>query len=128
MNDRSFSSFRWFLETHFHRSIHHLCIGTYILLGNRVARIEGTSYTEVEDLLDNYQFQNTKLDLFSEAGEAPWGDGKIRDPMKTPRTTARFLPGYDWDKDKGFFDDAADKASTDFEDQYGNWLPNIEDE
>jgi hypothetical protein len=90
--------------------------------------VEGTSCTEVEDLLVNYQFQNTNLDLFSEAGEAPWGDGKIRDPMKTPRTTARFLPGYDWDKDGGFFDDAADKAQSDFEDTFGNWLPNTEDE
>jgi hypothetical protein len=120
MNCESFSSFRWFLETHFHCSI--------TSLGNRVARVEGTSYTEVEELLVNYQFQNTKLDLFSEAGEAPWGDGKIRDPMKTPRTTGRFLPGYDWDKDKGFFDDAADKAASDFEDQFGNWLPNTQDE
>jgi hypothetical protein len=48
--------------------------------------------------------------------------------MRTPRTTARFLPGYDWDKDRGFFDDAADKAQEDFEAQFGNWLPNTEDE
>jgi hypothetical protein len=88
--------------------------------------VEGTSYIKVEDLLQNYQFQNTNLDLFSEAGVV--GSGKARDPTKTPRTTARFLPGYDWDSDKGFFDGAADKAQTDFESQYENWLPNTEDE
>lgn len=97
--------------------------------GQRVARVEGPSYTEVEDLLERYQFQNSNLDLFSEAAIEPWGDGKAKpDPNRTPRTTARFLPGYDWDRDKGFFDDIADKAQSDFESQYGNWLPNVEDE
>lgn len=98
------------------------------ITGNRVARVEGPSYTEVEELLERYQFQNTNLDLFSEAGVAPWGDGKVKDPTKTPRTTARFVPGYDWNSDKGFFDDAADKAQSDFENQFGNWLPNTQDE
>lgn len=129
--------------------------------GNRVARVEGPSYTEVEELLENYQFQNSNLDLFSEAGVEPWGDRKVKDATRTPRTTyvfyithlgacclscslisfhilllscccclrsARFFPGYDLDKDRGFFDDAADKAQSDFEDQFGNWLPNTEDE
>lgn len=98
------------------------------MTGNRVARIEGASYTEVEELLERYQFQNTKLDLFSEVSPEPWGDGKVRDPMRTPRTTNRFLPGYDWDSDKGFFDAQADKAESDFEAQFGGWLPNTDDE
>jgi hypothetical protein len=55
--------------------------------GSRVARVEGPSYTEVEDLLKRYQFQNTNLDLFSEAGVEAWGDRKVKDPTKTPRTT-----------------------------------------
>ena len=95
--------------------------------GNRVARVEGNQHVELEDLLQNYQFQNSKLDLFSEESPQPWGDGKIRDPMKTPRTTNRFIPGYDWDKDKGFFDATADKAQEDFEAQFGGWMPNTED-
>mmetsp|Transcript_20501 Transcript_20501/g.42959 ORF Transcript_20501/g.42959 Transcript_20501/m.42959 type:complete len:182 (-) Transcript_20501:198-743(-) len=96
--------------------------------GNRVARVEG-AHMEVEELLNRYQFQNSKLDLFSEASPEPWGEGKSKPDMsKTPRTTNRFLPGYDWGSAKGFFDDAADKAQSDFEDQFGNWLPNTEDE
>jgi hypothetical protein len=100
---------------------------TSMSIGNRVARVEGNNHAEVEELLKRYQFQNTKLDLFSEDSPQPWGDGKARDPMRTPRTTARFLPGYDWDKDRGFFDDLADKAQSDFENQFGNWLPNRDD-
>lgn len=93
-----------------------------------MARVEGPHHVEVEELLKNYQFQNSKLDLFSENAVEPWGDGKVKDMTKTPRTTARFIPGYDWNSDKGFFDDAADKAQSDFEAQFGNWLPNTEDE
>lgn len=78
--------------------------------GNRVARVEGGSYAEVEELLERYQFQNSKLDLFSEHAVEPWGDRKVKDPNRTPRTTARFIPGYDWNKDKGFFDDVAGKS------------------
>mmetsp|Transcript_3644 Transcript_3644/g.6645 ORF Transcript_3644/g.6645 Transcript_3644/m.6645 type:complete len:271 (-) Transcript_3644:160-972(-) len=99
--------------------------------GNRVARVEGPQITELENLLDMYQFQNTKLDLFSEEAEQKralkWGDGKQIDYSKTPRTTARFIPGYDWDKDKGFFDDLADKAQDSFNQQYGEWVPDVED-
>lgn len=96
--------------------------------GNRVARVEGPNHVEVEDLLERYQFQNSRLDLFSEASPEPWGTGKSRSDMsRTPRTTNRFIPGYDWNTDKGFFDDAANKAQSDFENQFGNWLPNTED-
>ena len=94
-----------------------------------MARVEGINHVEVEQVLERYQFQNSKLDLFSEASDKPWGgNGTTRDPMKTPRTTNRFVPGYDWNSDKGFFDTAADKAQSDFEQQYGNWLPNTSDE
>lgn len=95
--------------------------------GNRVARVEGSNQAEMEELLDRYQFQNSTLDLFSEVSSEPWGDGKARDYAKTPRTTNRFIPGYDWNTDKGFFDNAADNAQSDFENQFGNWLPNTED-
>ncbi len=90
--------------------------------------MEGSNHAEVEELLGRYQFQNSRLDLFSETAPQRWGDGRVRNPDATPRTTARFLPGYDWDKDRGFFDDLADKAQADFEQQFGNWLPNTEDE
>lgn len=94
-----------------------------------MARVEGSNIVEVEELLQRYQFQNSDLDLFSEDSPLPWGAGGKggRDPMKTPRTTNRFVPGYDWNTDKGFFDAQADKAQSDFEDQFGNWLPNVED-
>ena len=106
-----------------------IIITTLLLLGNRVARVEGANHVEVEELLDRYQFQNSQLDLFSEVSPEPWGEGKAKpDFSRTPRTTNRFLPGYDWNTDKGFFDNAADKAASDFESQYGNWLPNTEDE
>lgn len=97
--------------------------------GKRVARLQGSGSTkELERLLNMYQFQNSDLDLFSESANnnrrLDWGDGKIKSPMATPRTTARFVPGYDWDKDGGAFDEAANKAEED----YGNWVPNITDE
>jgi hypothetical protein len=96
--------------------------------GNRVARVEGANLPEVEELLERYQFQNSRLDLFSEHAVQPWGDRKVKDTTRsTPRTTNRFLPGYDWNKDRGFFDDLADKAQSDFESQFGNWLPNTDD-
>jgi len=96
--------------------------------GNRVARVEGPNHAEVEELVERYQFQNSNLDLFSEHAVQPWGDRRVKDASRTPRTTARFLPGYDWNKDRGFFDDLADKAQADFERQYGDWLPNTKDE
>lgn len=100
--------------------------------GNRVARVEGPDLGELERILDMYQFMNSDLDLFSEDAnqkrKLQWGDGKAKDMTKTPRTTARFLPGYDWNTDKGFFDEQADKAQQSFEDTFGNWLPNIDDD
>jgi len=98
--------------------------------GNRVARVEGSSISELQDVLSMYQLQNSKLDLFSEDAsekrQAQWGDGK--DMAKTPKTTNRFVPGYDWGSDKGFFDEAGGKAEQSFEDSFGNWLPNMDDE
>eukprot|EP00536_Pseudo-nitzschia_multiseries_P001035 jgi/Psemu1/62955/estExt_Genemark1.C_130046 len=100
--------------------------------GNRVARIEGPDLGELEKALPMYQFMNSDLDLFSEDAskkrELQWGDGKAKDMTKTPRTTNRFVPAYDFDSDKGFFDAQADKAQESFEDTFGNWLPNIDDD
>jgi len=100
--------------------------------GNRVARVEGTSISELQDVLSMYQLQNSRLDLFSEEASekrgAEWGDGSAKDMSKTPRTTSRFVPGYDWGSEKGFFDDQGDKAQESFEDSFGNWLPNMDDE
>ncbi len=100
--------------------------------GNRVARIEG-DLLELDRMLNMYQIQNSKLDLFSEDADnerrLAWGEGKMASASNsaTPRTTARFLPGYDWDRQGGAFDEAADKAQDSFEDMYGNWLPNTDD-
>jgi hypothetical protein len=91
--------------------------------GNRVARVEGPNHVEVEELLKRYQFQNSQLDFFSEISPTPWGTTKT-DFTKTPRTTARFIPGYDWDTDRGFFDATADKMEEDFMGMFENsWLP-----
>jgi hypothetical protein len=100
--------------------------------GNRVSRVEGPNYEELQEVLQNYQFQNSHLDLFSEGADnkqrLAWGDGKLQSTTKTPKTTNRFIPGYDWDKDRGFFDDLADKMEDDFESQYGDWTPNMGDD
>ena len=100
--------------------------------GNRVARVEGSSISELQDVLSMYQMQNSNLDLFSEDATfkrgGQWGDGSAANMAKTPKTTNRFIPGYDWGSDKGFFDDQGDKAQESFEDTYGNWLRNMDDE
>lgn len=95
--------------------------------GNRVARLVGNqSQIDLQDVLDQYQMMNSKLDLFSESADnerrMDWANGKYT--AATPRTTARFLPGYDWSKDGGFFDEAADSFESDYED----WVPNIGDD
>jgi hypothetical protein len=98
--------------------------------GNRVARVEG-GVPELEEVLNMYQFQNTNLDLFSDSADnrkrLAWGDGTLRDPNETPRTTNRFIAGYDWDKDRGFFDDLGDKAQQEFDNSFGDWVPTVED-
>ena len=100
--------------------------------GNRVARVEGAQMSELDEVIQMYQFQNSELDLFSEQAELKrklkWGDGNAKDMSKTPRTTNRFIPGYDWNSDKGFFDEQGAKAQQSFEDMYGNWLPNVDDD
>lgn len=100
--------------------------------GERVARVEGNDALEVEDVINRFQLLNSELDLFSEDADnqrrLAWGEGKIRGNIEaTPKTTARFIPGYDWNTAKGAFDEAADKAQKIFEESYGNWLPNLED-
>lgn len=100
--------------------------------GNRVARMEGPDLQELEKVLNMYQFQNTELDLFSEDAnqkrKLQWGDGKAKDMTRTPRTTNRFVPAYDWNTNKGFFDEQGDKAQQSFEDAFESWIPNIEDD
>jgi hypothetical protein len=100
--------------------------------GNRVARLESSSILELEELLQMYQFQNSDLDLFSEEADnqrrLSWGNGSLQDATKTPRTTNRFLPGYDWNTDKGFFDELGDKFQEEWDAIYGNWTPDIIDD
>lgn len=94
--------------------------------GIRVARVEGSSIQELQDVLDRYQLQNSSLDLFSGEGQLSWGEK--RDMAKTPKTTNRFVPGYDWNTRTGAFDEQASKVEQSFEDTFGNWLPNIDDD
>eukprot|EP00529_Nitzschia_sp_RCC80_P032760 CAMPEP_0113448812 /NCGR_PEP_ID=MMETSP0014_2-20120614/4966_1 /TAXON_ID=2857 /ORGANISM="Nitzschia sp." /LENGTH=230 /DNA_ID=CAMNT_0000340049 /DNA_START=145 /DNA_END=837 /DNA_ORIENTATION=- /assembly_acc=CAM_ASM_000159 len=100
--------------------------------GNRVARVEGPSISSLEEALDRFQFSNSDLDLFSEDAnkkrQLQWGDGQKKDMTKTPRTTARFVPGYDWNKKVGAFDEVGEKAQQSFEDTFGNWLPPMDDD
>lgn len=104
--------------------------------GNRVARIAGNNLSELDMTIQQYQFLNSDLDLFSEDGRSsvyqqstPWGDGKRKNPNTTPRTTARFIPGYDWGSSKGFFDEVGDKVAQDFESAFENdWLPQLDDD
>jgi len=69
---------------------------------------------------------------------SPWsqdsgGNGSSKvDFTKTPRTTASFIPGYDWDRKGGFFDETANdmqqNSEFDFEKSYeDDWLPKIDD-
>jgi len=100
---------------------------------NRIARIEGPEYASVEEQVLRHGIMNSKLDLFSEEADnkkrLAWGDGKLNpDYSATPRTTARFILGYDWNSDKGFFDDMATKAQESFEGQYENWVPPMDDD
>ncbi len=107
--------------------------------GNRVARVDGQRISDLENVLNQYQYINSNLDLFSEDSKtsqsSPWGDkgsSSSIDYTKTPRTTASFIPGYDWNMKGGFFDELATdmqkKAGFDFEESYENdWMPNIDD-
>lgn len=99
--------------------------------GNRVSRVEGNNLIELQDIIDRYQLLNSELDLFSENANnqrrLDWGDGKIQSNVDaTPRTTAAFIPGYDWDKEGGFFDETANDLQNDI-DNYGDWVPSIQD-
>jgi len=103
--------------------------------GNRVARIEGSSLAELDNALHKYQFQNSKLDLFSEEAmqkrQMSWGDVgsvKANNINQTPRTTNRFIPGYDWNKKGSAFDELGGKAQQSFEEMFGNWMSNIDDD
>jgi len=91
--------------------------------------VEGNDVGRVQEVLDGYHLINSKLDLFSEDVDnerrVALGEGSREG---TPRTTAAFIPGYDWDIEGSAFDEAAKKVQDDFEDSYGDWVPNISDD
>jgi hypothetical protein len=105
--------------------------------GHRVARVEGNEYNQLQQVLDLYQMQNSKLDLFSEDANASrqrlmWGNGRMPKMSSTniPQTTNRFIPGYDWNNDRGILDDLSNQFQDDFDDfetTFGEWTPNIDD-
>ncbi|KAL3921209.1 MAG: hypothetical protein SGILL_002868 [Bacillariaceae sp.] len=99
--------------------------------GSRVRRIEGSNVAELDDAVNQYQFMNSELDLFSEEAkynrDQSWGESAKR-ANTTPRTTNRFVPGYDWNKKTGAFDEAGGKAQQSFEDAFGGWLPNVDED
>ena len=97
--------------------------------GIRVGRVVGEEVDEVEGWIQRYGYVVSKTDLFSEdadAGELKWG--KRGEGGTTPRTTAAFVPGYDWDKKGGFFDEKAGKMEEEFMDTFGDWTPDVEDD
>jgi len=85
----------------------------------------------LEEVVGNYQFLNSDLDLFSEDADnkrrLAWGEGKIKGDAGTPRTTAAFIPGYDWNLEGSAFDEVAKKVDEQWEDTYGDWVPDIND-
>ena len=87
----------------------------------------------VQEVLDGYQLINSKLDLFSEEADneqrVAWGEGKLgRGSGEGTLRTVAFIPGYDWDIERSAFDEAAKMVQDDFEDSYGDWVPNISDD
>jgi len=46
----------------------------------------------------------------------------------TPRTTNRFVPGYDWNMDAGFFDENASATKESLEDTLGSWVPDVDND
>ena len=97
--------------------------------GNRVGRVEGSKEGEVAGWIARYGYQNTDLDLFSEdSTENSLAWGKRGSEAGEVRTTARFVPGYDWDREGSAFDDAAQKAEDAFTDDFENWSPNVDDD
>jgi hypothetical protein len=94
--------------------------------GNRVARVDGSAMQELQDVLDRYQLQNSSLDLFSETATQKWGEKM--DMAATPKTTNRFVPGYDWNTKDSFFDEQGSRVAQSLEDSFGNWVPNIDDD
>jgi hypothetical protein len=99
--------------------------------GARVRRVEGSNMAELDEAINQYQFQNSLLDLFSEEvtykRQQSW-DHSAKQANSTPRTTNRFVPGYDWNKKGNAFDEAGGKAQQSFEDAFGGWLPNIDED
>jgi hypothetical protein len=96
--------------------------------GNRVARVEGPNYQQLQAVLEMYQLQNSRLDLFSEDAydkRDAWESGKLANG--TPATSNRFIPGYDWNSDRGFADVAGDKFQAEWDKIYGEWTPDMED-
>jgi len=90
--------------------------------GNRVGRVEGPKYNELQGWLTRYGTTS----LTGERGERPdfvnnrvdpWGERRPSD--QTPGTTNSFVPGYDWGKEGGAFDAAGKKAEDKFKEIFG---------
>ncbi|GMH71538.1 hypothetical protein TL16_g05677 [Triparma laevis f. inornata] len=101
--------------------------------GNRVGRVEGSKEGELQGWITRYGYQNSNLDLFSDESteknpELAWGKGGRGNEAGEVKTTARFVPGYDWDREGSAFDDAAQKAEDMFTDAFENWTPNVDDD
>jgi len=91
---------------------------------NKVGRVEGPKYSDLEGWIARYSFQYTKGDNsekpnFLKNRVDPWGDGRRKDTTITPQTTGRFVPGYDLDSEEGFFDKTSKKFEKSFDDIFG---------
>ncbi|KAL3923188.1 MAG: hypothetical protein SGILL_001798 [Bacillariaceae sp.] len=99
--------------------------------GTRVRRIEGSNIAQIDEAIQQNQLLNSNLDLFSEEAtykrKEEWGVSAAKGNA-TPRTTNRFVPGYDWNKKTGAFDEAGGQAVDSFESMFENWVPNIDDD
>mmetsp|Transcript_10679 Transcript_10679/g.21972 ORF Transcript_10679/g.21972 Transcript_10679/m.21972 type:complete len:244 (+) Transcript_10679:79-810(+) len=98
--------------------------------GRKVGRVVGENLDEVEGWVTRYGYVVSKTDLFSEGVDAretlKWKPGQ--GDRNTPRTTAAFIPGYDWDKKGGFFDETAKEMEDNFMDTFENWRPDVDDD
>jgi len=90
----------------------------FFFKGNKVGRVSGPQYNEVRGWLTRYSMTSLTGEANPDAPDfvnnrvEPWGEKK--NMGRTPRTTARFVPGFDWDSSQGAFD----KAGKDAEDKF----------
>ena len=93
--------------------------------GNKVGRVQGPEYNEIVGWLTRYGMTSLSGETNQEAPNFvnnrvnPWGQ-RNENNNKTPRTTASFIPGFDWDSPDGAFDQAGKQAEEQFRAIFGS--------